>query len=179
MNKTQIRNKILKVRKKFNSNKFEIKFSSIINVLKKNKINGKIVGGYYPYNYEVDIIEILKKFENKNYLVTLPRIKKNHQMNFFSWSTNDPLLVNNLGIPEPTSTKIAYPDILLVPLVAYDKDLNRIGYGGGYYDRFINRLKKKKRIFIIGIAFSFQRVKKIKTNKFDMKLDAIITEKKN
>ena len=179
MNKTQIRNKILKVRKKINLNKFEIKFSSIINVLKKNKINGKIVGGYYPYNYEVDIIEILKKFENKNYLVTLPRIKKNHQMNFFSWSNNDPLLVNNLGIPEPTSTKIVYPDILLVPLVAFDKDLNRIGYGGGYYDRFINRLKKKKRIFIIGIAFSFQRVKKIKTNKFDMKLDAIITEKKD
>ena len=178
MNKNVIRKKILKIRRNNESKKYKINFFSIIDLLKKFKIKGKIVGGYYPYNYEVNIMEILKKFEKKKYLVTLPKIKRNHQMDFFNWSTEDPLLVNDLGIPEPTSIKIQYPDILLVPLVAYDKHLNRVGYGGGYYDRFINKLKKKKKIIIIGIAYSFQEVKKVNTNKFDMKLDAIVTEKK-
>ena len=62
-------------------------------------------------------------------------------MNFFYWSTNDPLNVNKYGIPEPISNKVKYPDILLVPLVAYDSNLNRIGYGGGFYDRYIKKIK--------------------------------------
>ena len=53
-------------------------------------------------------------------------------MDFYLWSLKDPLKLNKYGIPEPISNKIIYPDILLVPLVAYDKNLNRIGYGGGF-----------------------------------------------
>ena len=98
-------------------------------------------------------------------------------MDFFKWSFSNPLIINKYGIPEPVSNKIRYPDILLVPLVAFDKDLNRIGYGGGFYDRYIKKIKKKK-IITIGLAFSFQKVKKIQTNKFDIKLDFIVTEKK-
>ena len=74
--------------------------------------------------------------------------------------------------------KKLYPDILLVPLVAFDKNLNRIGYGGGFYDRYIKKIKKIKKILTIGLAYSFQKVKKIPTNKYDKKLDFIITEKK-
>ena len=66
-------------------------------------------------------------------------------MDFFDWSTNDPLSVNKYGIPEPISDEKKYPNILLVPLVAYDKYLNRIGYGGGFYDRYIKRIKKIKK----------------------------------
>ena len=62
-------------------------------------------------------------------------------MDFFYWSTKDPLKINKYGIPEPISNKVKYPDILLVPLVAYDKNLNRIGYGGGFYDRYIKKIK--------------------------------------
>ena len=60
--------------------------------------------------------------------------------------------------------------------MAFDKDLNRIGYGGGYYDRYLKKIKKEK-LISIGLAYSFQKVKKIPINKFDMKLDFIITEK--
>ena len=70
-----------------------------------------------------------------------------------------------------------YPDILLVPIVAYDENLNRVGYGGGFYDRYINKIKKYKKVVTIGLAYSFQMVKKISTNKYDLKLDFIITEK--
>ena len=100
-------------------------------------------------------------------------------MNFYSWSFKDPLQVNKYGIPEPISNKIKYPDILIVPLVAYDKNFNRIGYGGGFYDRYIKKIKKNKKIITIGLAYSFQKVKKIPINEYDIKLDFIVTEKKN
>ena len=178
MNKSQIRKKILKIRKKNNFKKLKINFKHLLDILKSENIKGKNIGGYYPYNYEVDVTEILKEFEKKKYLISLPKIKDNFQMDFFKWSFSNPLIINKYGIPEPISNKIRYPDILLVPLVAFDKDLNRIGYGGGFYDRYIKKIKKKKKIITIGLAFSFQKVKKIQTNKFDIKLDFIVTEKK-
>ena len=61
----------------------------------------------------------------------------------------------------------------------YDKNLNRIGYGGGFYDRYIKKIKKNKKIITIGLAYSFQKVKKIPVNEYDIKLDFIVTEKKN
>ena len=179
MNKSDIRKKIFKLRKKKNLKNFSITSNSILKILKYKKIKGKVLGGYYPYNYEFDIIKILKKFEKKKYLITLPKIKNNFQMNFYNWSTRDPLTINQYGIPEPISNKVKYPDILLVPLVAFDKYLNRVGYGGGFYDRYISKIKKKKRIITIGLAYSFQKVKRIPVKNHDMKLDFIITEKQN
>ena len=99
-------------------------------------------------------------------------------MDFFQWSLNDPLIINKYGIPEPISNKIQYPNILLVPLVAYDKELNRLGYGGGFYDRYIKKIRKKKNVITIGFSYSFQKIKKIKINKHDIKLDFVLTNKK-
>ena len=178
MNKSEIRKKILKIRKKKNNINFKINHHSILKVLKQKNFKGKIFGGYYPYNYEVNVLEILKKFENQKYLISLPKVKNNSFMNFFTWSQNDPLIINKYGIPEPVSSKIVYPDVLLVPLVAFDKKLNRLGYGGGFYDRYLKRIKNIKKTIIIGLAYSFQKVKKIPINKNDIKLDFIVTEKK-
>ena len=71
------------------------------------------------------------------------------------------LKINKFGIPEPVQTEIIYPDILLVPLVAYDSSLNRLGYGGGYYDRYIEKIEKIKKVTKIGLAFSFQKISSI------------------
>ena len=177
MNKSQIRKKILKIRKQKRIKEFVFNFDLILNILKKKNISGKIIGGYYPYNYEIDILQILEKFEQKNFIITLPKIIKNSQMNFFQWSTDDPLSINKFGIPEPISKKVKFPDILLVPLVAFDKNFNRVGYGGGFYDRYIEKIRKRKKVFTIGFAYSFQKVKKIPTNSYDIKLDFIITNK--
>ena len=144
MKKSQIRKKFLKLRE----NKFKkiksINHNNIIKLLKKKVIKGKIVGGYYPYNNEIDCIQILKKLEKKSYIISLPKIKKNSQMDFFQWSSKDPLVINKFGIPEPSNGKIKFPDILLVPLLSFDTKLNRVGYGGGFYDRYIHRIKRKK-----------------------------------
>ena len=177
MNKSVIRKKILKIRERKSFLNLKIDFQYILKLLKKEKIKNKIIGGYYPYNYEINILEILEKFEKENYSISLPKIKKNSQMDFFNWSVKEPLIINMYGIPEPISKKIKYPNILLVPLVAYDNNFNRIGYGGGFYDRYLKKIKKRKKIITIGIAYSFQKIKKIPINKYDIKLDYIITEK--
>ena len=137
----------------------------------------KIVGGYYPTKYEIDDLEILNYFFKKGSIIALPKIKKKSQMEFYKWYQNDPLTINKYGIPEPENTNRVYPDILFVPLVAFDKELNRLGYGGGFYDRYIQKISKIKNIVKVGLAFSFQKLKTIPVNKHDKKLDIIITEK--
>ena len=174
MLKSKLRKKILKLRAKINKKNIQIDFTQAIKILKK-KLDKKIVGGYYPVNFEVDDLALLRKFEKNRFNISLPAIKKNFQMNFYKWSFSDLLKVNKYGIPEPETKNIVYPDVLLIPLVAFDKNLNRLGYGGVYYDRIISKLHKKKKIIKIGLALSFQKIYKVPTNKYDQKLDYIIT----
>ena len=177
MNKYQIRKKILKLRKSKNLENNHINFEKLIKVIRNQK-NIKIVGGYFPFNKEIDDLKILQALEKKKYLITFPKIKKNNQMDFFEWSFTQPLIINKYGIPEPITNNTRYPDLLLVPLVAYDKKFNRIGYGGGYYDRYLKKISKRKKIITIGLAYSFQKVINIPINDYDIKLDYIITDKK-
>ncbi len=174
MKKSEIRKKILKVRK-LNNSKKTINFSKLFKLIKKKDIKSKVIGGYYPYNYEIDSIDILKKLEKKNYQISLPKINRGFKMNFFQWTSKDPLEINKFGIPEPVSEKIVYPEILLVPLVAFDKHFNRLGYGGGFYDRYIKKLKRKRNVITIGLAYSFQKVSKVPVNEYDIKLDCVVT----
>ena len=177
MNKSKIRSKILKIRKNNFNKDLKVNLNKFISFLKINTKNLKNLGGYYPTNYEIDDLEILDSLEKKNFKISLPIIKKGNQMDFFKWSNNDLLKINKFGIPEPISSKILYPDILLVPLVGYDSDLNRLGYGGGFYDRYIEKIEKIKKVIKIGLAFSSQKIKTIPVNQYDKKLDFIITEK--
>ena len=154
MQKLKLRKKILKIRKRINPNTNKINFSKIFNLIKKQKKTVKYIGGYFPVNSEIDDLEILQKFEKKNYKISLPVIKKNFDMDFYRFSFNEPLIVNKYGIPEPKKTRVIHPDVILIPMVAFDKKLNRLGYGGGYYDRIIYKLMKKKKFLKVGLAFS-------------------------
>ena len=100
-------------------------------------------------------------------------------MKFIKWNEKDILLANKFGIPEPIKPhKNCLPDVVLVPLLAFDNNKNRLGYGKGYYDRYLNNLKKlKKKTEVIGVAFSFQNYEKIPTSKFDFQLNKVFTEK--
>tara|TARA_B100000287_G_scaffold422435_1_gene464392 strand:- start:665 stop:1204 length:540 start_codon:yes stop_codon:yes gene_type:complete len=174
-----LRKKLIKKRQK---NYLEIStehISKIADLLKKKYKNIKVIGGYIPIKYEFDCLKLLKFLESKKYTICLPTIKKNSQMDFYKYLFKDPMKINKLGIPEPIkSAKSIIPDLILIPLVGYDKNLNRLGYGGGYYDRYIEKNSTIKKIVKIGLAFSFQKTKKLPINKFDKKLDRVITEKK-
>ena len=177
MLKSKLRKIILKIREKNNKKNIQIDFNQIIKIIKKEKITRKVIGGYYPVNFEVDDLELLKKIEKNKFTISLPVIKKNFKMDFYKWSFSDILKINKYGIPEPETKNIVYPDVILVPLVAFDNNLNRLGYGGGYYDRLINKLSKKKKIIKIGLALSVQKIDKVPINKYDQKLDYIVTNK--
>ena len=90
----------------------------------------------------------------------------------------DVLLVNKFGIPEPIRSYKVRPDIFLVPLLAFDTNKNRLGYGKGFYDKFLNEyIKWQKDILTVGVAFSFQKHHNLPVKSNDFKLDCIITEK--
>ena len=99
-------------------------------------------------------------------------------MDFHKWKKGEVLVLNKLGIPEPLKSKKIVPTIILVPLLAFDKYKNRIGYGKGFYDKYLSRfLKVNKKMITVGVAFSFQKYHKLPVNNYDRKLDFIITEK--
>ena len=77
---------------------------------------------------------------------------------FMNGKINDVLCLNKYGICEPLKTKILTPNVILVPLLAFDSNKNRLGYGKGFYDKYLNKyLKKNKKIITVGIAFLFQK----------------------
>jgi len=99
-------------------------------------------------------------------------------MNFYQWSKNDVLTVNEFGMLEPIKTKAIIPDIIIVPILAFDKEKFRLGYGKGYYDRYLKKyIKQYKDTITVGVAFSFQKHNKLPINKNDVKMDFILTEK--
>ena len=176
MLKSKLRKKLLKVRMLKNKNNIQINFEKVFNLIKKQS-QIKIIGGYFPVSYEVDDLNILKELYKKKYQISLPVVKKNFKMDFYNWSFNDPLKINQYGIPEPEKVRLTYPDVILIPLVGFDKRLNRLGYGGGYYDRLIEKLDKKKSILKIGLALAVQKINNVPITKNDKKLDFIITDK--
>ena len=177
MSKIKLRKKILKKRKK-KYFEFEIGNNFVRNISYKIDLSkNKIIGGYFPVNFELNCLQILKKFYFEGYTVSLPIIKKKNQMDFHKWDIHDPLTISSIGIPQPSKLKKVYPDILFVPIVAFDKYRYRIGYGGGFYDRYLEKICKIKKCTTIGLAFSHQKVNKIMVESFDKKLDLILTEK--
>ena len=177
--KIQLRKKYLNLRKKRYYDIDKNFFLPLFRLMKL-KIKKKVIkiSLYYPSNFELNVLKILE-FNNITAQDTLlPVIDKNNFMNFFSWKKNDVLFVNEFGILEPAKTKAKVPNIMLVPILAFDKNKYRLGYGKGFYDRYLNKyLKQFKNILTVGVAFSFQRHHKLPVNKNDVKLDFIITEK--
>ena len=178
--KTYLRKKFLLYRKKKYLKSKKFNFNLIFKLIKKHFYKKKIIiAGYYPSNYEVNVLNFLEKASKKKFKIVLPVVKSSNKMSFKPWVIKDPLYVNKFGMLEPkNSNEEIIPDLIMVPLVAFDNRLNRIGYGKGYYDRSLKKIKKLKRnVICLGIANSFQKCKSIPVNKHDFKLDYIFTER--
>jgi 5-formyltetrahydrofolate cyclo-ligase len=177
--KLYLRKKYLKKRKALKSKIKNFNFDLIFKLIKKNFLKKKIIiACYYPSNSEVNILDFIENASKKNFKIVLPVTKSSGMMSFHPWKFKDPLFVSSFGILEPEySKKKIVPDLVLTPLVVFDKDLNRIGYGGGYYDRILKKIRIiNKRAIFLGIAYSFQKCSRINVNKHDFKLDYIFTE---
>ena len=139
---------------------------------------------YYPINNELEPFEFIKYFEDRNIIMSMPVVDiKKKTMIFRKWNPKDHLSSGPFGILEPSyNNEIILPQIMIVPMLMFDRELFRLGYGGGFYDKSIIKLKKhfqkEKKVFItVGLAYSKQEIEKIPIENHDMKLDYIVTEK--
>jgi 5-formyltetrahydrofolate cyclo-ligase len=137
---------------------------------------GTVVAGYAPIRSEIDPVPLMRKLAGVQ--LALPVIMAGDQpLKFRAWSPNDRLQRGRLGILEPSvDAKEVIPDILLVPLAAFDRAGHRIGYGAGHYDRTLEQLRKMKAITAVGIAVAVQEVEAVPALLHDAALDYVLTE---
>ncbi|UWU26050.1 5-formyltetrahydrofolate cyclo-ligase (plasmid) [Rhizobium sp. CB3060] len=139
---------------------------------------GNIVSGFSPIRSEADIRPLMVRLKNYGIRLCLPAIVDKKTIVFRELLDGIAVVETGLGTtgPGPEAAELD-PDIMLVPLSAFDATGHRIGYGGGYYDRAINRLRNKGHLpKLIGIAFDCQEVATVPDEPHDMALDAVLTE---
>ncbi len=148
---------------------------NLLNFLKS--LSEKIISGYLPIGSELSPIASMKSLSAKN-TICVPVVEKSGApLKFAQWEYGCETEKGAYGIAVPKEKRWVCPEILIAPLLAFDKSGNRMGYGGGFYDRTLQRLSKQTRILSIGIGFSFQEFDHIICEPTDIALDAIITEK--
>ncbi len=139
---------------------------------------GTIVSGYSPIRSEIDPSPLMRTLAAQGAQLALPAIMARGQsLAFRAWSPNDRLLLGPLGILEPSPAAAELiPDIMLVPLAAFDRAGHRIGYGAGHYDHTLAHLRRLKPIIAIGLAFAAQEIEAVPALQHDVALDYVLTE---
>ncbi|ABD44919.1 5-formyltetrahydrofolate cyclo-ligase [Ehrlichia chaffeensis str. Liberty] len=159
--KAELRKKYRKLRKEV-KNKKEASYSLLQNYVNNVIIEEmSIISGYIPIDGEIDVLPLMDYLMQQKHIVAIPVIEENSKILLFhQWNTINSVI----------------PNILIVPLIAFDKCLNRLGFGGGYYDNTISKLKPNCKV--IGVAYDIQLCDIVPTESHDQILDMVITEKK-
>jgi 5-formyltetrahydrofolate cyclo-ligase len=141
---------------------------------------GMIVSAYSPIRNEIDPAPLMEKLAAQGARLALPTINaRGKALVFRSYMPGDRLMLGSLGIPEPSPARAeVVPDIMLVPLAAFDRIGHRIGYGAGHYDHTFAYLRKIKDVLGIGLAFATQEIETIPALSHDVPLDYVLTEKR-
>ena len=139
---------------------------------------GTIVSGYSPIRSEIDPAPLMRALAVQGAQLALPAVMaRGKSLSFRAWSPNDRLVLGSLGILEPSPAAIeVIPDIMLVPLAAFDRAGHRIGYGAGHYDYTLAHLRKLKHIIAVGLAFAAQEIVAVPALPHDVALDYVLTE---
>jgi 5-formyltetrahydrofolate cyclo-ligase len=139
---------------------------------------GSIVSGYSPIRSEIDPVPLMRALAEKGARLALPAVMaRGKSLAFRAWSAGDRLMLGPLGILEPSPAAAELiPDIMLVPLAAFDRAGHRIGYGAGHYDYTLAHVRKMKPIVAIGVAFAVQEIEAVPALPHDVALDYVLTE---
>jgi 5-formyltetrahydrofolate cyclo-ligase len=134
--------------------------------------------GYWPIREEADIRPLLTALHERGHRLALPRVvRRGAPLRFLRWRPGDCLAPGYAGIPEPAADgEEIVPDVLLVPLLGFDRAGRRLGYGGGFYDRTLGALRRRGAVEAIGIGYSEQEVDSLPPGDHDEPLDWIVTE---
>ncbi len=172
--KNSIRKKMKILRRKNYSLDENAPWKAAKNFLFNLKGNNKSIGLYWPMFYELDTRPLIKLLLEKKIDIYLPSVSSN-KLEYFQWKLNDILIYNNLKFYEPRRISVQkIPDLILVPVVAFDKKGYRLGYGKGFYDKFF---EKNKNLFYLGYGYEFQEVNELPSENYDMICNTIITDK--
>ena len=168
-----LRKKLLEARLKMNEDEIEFLSKRVcFRIVNSFYMHQRIIGLYFPIKNEVNVLHLTKyHFDN----LCLPFIN-GHDMVFKSWKVGDIMSISEkFNVPEPfPESHIMEPEVLLVPIVGFDPSCNRIGYGAGFYDRYLKNFKG----LTIGVSFECLKVPQIDVDNNDIKLDFIVTEDK-
>ena len=140
---------------------------------------GAVVSGFMPMKSEINPIPLMRKLADAGATLALPVVAgKGKPLIMRAWSLGEPLASGVWGIrePKPEAPEV-FPDILIVPLLAFDRRGHRIGYGAGYFDMTIAALRARKPVVAAGIAFAAQEIAEVPTTPRDARLDLVLTER--
>src|SRR5262249_51267847 len=139
---------------------------------------GTIVSGFSPLKSEINPVPLMRRFVDAGGALALPVVKgRGHPLIMRAWQFGAPLNTGQWGIREPPpQAPEVFPDLLIVPLLAFDRRGYRIGYGAGYYDMTISWLRSMKPVVAMGIAFAAQEVSEVPIFARDARLDLVLTE---
>ena len=159
----------------------ELCAQKLVNVFRDNLAleQKSVIASYLPINKEFPIGALNDFLIQEGYTIALPVITGKRKPLIFREYTKDTLLLaNHLGIQEPSSeAKEVTPSVVLTPFLAFDRNMGRLGYGGGYYDRTIRLLKEQQgSVLMIGIGYAMQEVDSVPIGRFDNFMDMVITE---
>ena len=139
---------------------------------------GTVVSGYSPIRNEIDPTPLMLKLAEQGARLALPTVTARGQSLIFrAWSPNARMVLGSLGIPEPSPAAAeVIPEIMLVPLAAFDRLGHRIGYGAGHYDHTFAHLRKTRAVIGVGLAFAAQEIAAVPALSHDVALDYVLTE---
>lgn len=138
----------------------------------------EVVAGYWPLSAEIDPIPLMNRLAGRNCRLVLPVVmERGHKLVFRAWAPGDPLEPGTHGTfhPLPDAPELV-PSLVLVPLLAFDRKGFRLGYGGGYYDRTLESLRRNAHLKTIGVGFAAQEVPSVPHDGHDQRLDGVATE---
>ncbi len=143
------------------------------------KIGKHIVSGFFPYQSEIDTRPLLGKLAGDGWTTCLPIVIANGlPLQFRRWLPGEPTIAGVWGIPRPPdSSPELDPDVLIIPMLAFDRKGYRLGYGGGFYDRTLEKLRAIKKVIAIGVAYSAQELDEVPHGSHDQALNFIMTER--
>jgi 5-formyltetrahydrofolate cyclo-ligase len=140
---------------------------------------GAVITGYIPVNNEIDVIPLMTELVARGYRCAVPyNMEREQVLQFLEW-TPDTVLYRGLydiPQPDPAVAEALVPDMLIVPMVAFDETCHRMGYGSGYFDRTFADLEKIQKFRTVGVAFEAQKYDAVPVERFDYRLDAVVTE---
>lgn len=135
------------------------------------------IAGFSPIRDEIDIWPLLHALYNQGRRVALPVVTGSRlPLMFREWTSGCEMNTDQYGVSFPSTGDVLTPQLILVPLLAFTSCGERLGYGGGYYDRTLEALRETGEVFACGVAYAGQEVAKLPTDAHDAKLDGILTE---